>query len=372
MGDTVDAQIPLQVKQFEPATAQQNAMSFQQQLQSAQLGQMKIAEGRRNMRNQILLSQIGATPGAIDKNTGMWSDEAIGKITDVDPMLAQNIRQKQTYDKYQIEQLSLERSKALVEDHKAKSEAINEEQMTAISAADIVPADQREQVYAKEWTAGRDRLKKSGIFSDDMQFKDMSYKQAKEIALRRASKESKNPVQQVEEARDQIDDMKTEYTNLEHGSPRAKQLLQKIQDGESAIKRMTAPTAPMVSLDKGDKVPSGYEPDPAVKGKLRPIPGGPADKDKRDVLQADALAAYRARFPMGLMPEVYGKNQPTPEDYTAEYIKNKEGGGKGMPQKDDTAKRFEADKAMKGMTLGKKTAKGIEVMKDGKLVGYYQ
>src|ERR1019366_2257330 len=120
-----------------------------------------------------------------------------------------------------------ERNKGLVENHKAKSEAINDEQMTAIAAADVAPADQREQVYAKEWTAGRDRLSKSGIFSADTKFSDMSYKQAKEIALRRTTKENKNPVQQVEDARDQVNDLKTEYTHMEPNSPQAKQLLQK-------------------------------------------------------------------------------------------------------------------------------------------------
>jgi hypothetical protein len=79
----------------------------------------------------------------------------------------------------------------------------------------------------------------------------MSYRQAKEIALRRTSKENKNPVQQVEDARDQVNDLKTEYTHMDANSPQAKQLLQKIADGEAAIKRMTAPTAPMVKISGG-------------------------------------------------------------------------------------------------------------------------
>jgi hypothetical protein len=266
--------------------------------------------------------------------------------------------------------------------------------MQAIAAADVAPADQREQVYAKEWTAGRDRLSKSGIFSDDTQFGDMSYRQAKEIALRRTSKENKNPVQQVEDARDQVNDLKTEYTHMEPNSPQAKQLLQKISDGEAAIKRMTAPTAPMVSLDRGDKVPSGYrekkdgtlepikggpadkdkvpsgyENDPAKPGSLRPIPGGPADKDKHDVLQADALSAYKAAFPLGEMDP----KSPKVADYVDDYIAKKSKGEKGLPRKDDVATRFASDKDMKGYTLGKDTPKGREVMdKGGKLVGHFQ
>jgi hypothetical protein len=390
----VNSQIPMMMDQFQPATAQLNAQSYQQHMQDAQLKQQEIAVGQQNMRNQMFLSQVASEPGSLDPKTGLWSQDAIDKIVKGNPILGRDILQKQTKDKMTLETLALDQGKVQLESHKVKSEAINDEQMQAIAAADVAPADQREQVYAKEWTAGRDRLSKSGIFSADTQFGDMSYRQAKEIALRRTSNENKNPVQQVEDARDQVNDLKTEYTHMEPNSPQAKQLLQKISDGEAAIKRMTAPTAPMVSLDRGDKVPSGYrekkdgtlapikggpadkdkvpsgyEQDPANPGGLRPIKGGPADKDKRDVMQADALAAYRAAYPLG---EFDGKS-PKVADYVDDYIKKKEAGEKGLPRKNDIAARFSADKEMKGMTLGKKTDKGTEVLdKNGKLVGHYQ
>lgn len=210
--------------------------------------------------------------------------------------------------------------------------------------------------------------KKTGFFADDVQFADMSYKQAKEIALRRGAKEEKNPVKEIAAARDTINELKTEYSHLDPQSPQAAQIMEKIRDGEAALSRMKAPTEAM----SGDKPPSGYRWNKNKPGELEKITGGPADKDARDVMQADALSAYRASYPMGFMPDIYGKGQPTPEAYVEKYIQNKESGGKGLPKKDETVTRFEGDKEMKGMTLGKKTPKGHEVLKGGKLVGYYQ
>jgi hypothetical protein len=377
----VDASIPMGINPpnlMTPYQAQSGALSIQQQMQNTKLDQMRVMAGQQELHNQMFLSQVASEPGSLDPKTGLWSQDAIDKIVKTNPILGRDLLQKQTKDKMQIETLALDRSKALVEDHKAKSEAINDEQTQAIAAADAAPADQREQVYAKEWTAGRDRLKKTGIFPDDVQFGDMSYKQAKEISMRRTSKENKNQVQQIEDARDQVNDLKTEYSHADPQSPQAKQLLQKIADGEAVIKKMAAPTAPMVNMG-GEKFTNIQQQADGsfiglnkASGKMEKVPAGEGvtGKDRRDVYQADALAAYRARYPMGYMPEVY-KGQPTPEEYTADYIKNKEKGGNGMPQKDEITTRFEADTAMKGMTLGKKTPQGYEVMKDGKLIGHF-
>lgn len=359
----INSSIPLGINPpdlMTPFQAAEGAASIQNQIANSRLNQMHVESGRQDLRNQMFLSGVASEHGSIDQKTGLWSDDAIGKITKENPMLGRDILQKQTKDKMAIEQLSLERGKALVENHKAKSEAINDEQNQAISAADAAPTDQREQVYTKEWMAGRGRLKNSGLFSDDVQFNDMSYSRAKEIAMRRSTKESKNPVQQVEEARDMVNYMKTEYTHLEPNSPQAKQMLQKISDGEAAIKRMNAPTAPMVSM--GGKPPSGYRWSKTDPGELEKITGGPADKPKRDVGQADEIARWRAENPF--------MTQGIPHAGEVSFEQWNESRGKGT-QKGDVSARFEADPSMKGMTLGKTTPKGIEVLKDGKIVGHY-
>jgi hypothetical protein len=329
------------------------------------------------MRNQVLLSKIYSDSSNVDTKTGMLTDDAITNISKESPMLGMSLRQKQTKDKLAIEQLSLERNKEQFGNYKLQKEAIRDNILKAIAAADSAHPGHEEETYQKTLNEGNLELRKGGLMPDSWQPSESDYHSAKKYSLSYA--EQKNPVQQVEEARDQINDLKTEYTHLEPGSPQAKQMLQKIQDGEAAINRMKAPTATMEGEGKTKYSNIQQAADGSFiglnkfTGKMEKIPSaeGVQGKDRRDVLQADALSAYRARYPMGFMPEVY-KGQPTPEEFTADYVKKKGGVDKVAPQKDDTAKRFEADKAMKGMTLGKKTDKGYEVMKDGKLIGHFQ
>jgi hypothetical protein len=64
-------------------------------------------------------------------------------------------------------------------------------------------------------------------------------------------------------------------------------------------------------------------------GKWREISRSPKWKPeeqraRRDVLQADALALYRAQYPQGYFPEFYGKDQPTAEDFVRQYVAQRE------------------------------------------------
>lgn len=82
-----------------------------------------------------------------------------------------------------------------------------------------------------------------------------------------------------------------------------------------------------IPRDAGSAPPSGYEVDPADPTKLRPKAGGPADQPKRDKLQMDALAMYRAEYPMGKVRPT----DPTAESYVADYIKKKGGDAPAPP-----------------------------------------
>ena len=328
----VDASIPLQMQQFQPAQAQQNAMSFAEHMQQSRLMQMQVAQQQQQLKNQMLMSKMASEPGNMDSTTGLWTPDALNKLSQANPVMGMEIRQNQVKSQYAVEQLALERAKGQEDSFKLQKEAIKDARMEAISAGDAAPPGQAEDAYQKVWNEQRQRLEKSGLFGESTQFSDLNYSAAKKHAVSFAAQ--KNPVQQIEDARDQVDELKKQYSQLPNpGVPEAKVLQQKITDGEAAISRMKAPTNTMI--DMGNKIPSGYEKDPSAPGKLRAIPGGPADKDKHDVLQADALAAYRASYPMGYMGNLPGsiyKNQPTPEDYVAEYIKNKTENGKGMPK----------------------------------------
>ena len=329
----VDANIisGLQQPQFmTPMQAASNALTMKQQLQSAQLNQMRLLAGEHTLRDQMLLANTAAQPGAIDSKTGLWSQDALNKIVQESPQLGASLVQKQAKDKLTIEQMSLDQSKEAADNRKLWTGLINDAQEEAVSVADQVPPSQREEAYQKKWAEGREQLKQSGYFPDNVKFNDMSYGAAKDILARRKAGGKENLLQQVGEAEDTLNEWKNQYSRMDANSPEAKQQLQKIRVGEQAIARMKAPTNPMISL--GGKPPSGYRWSATQPGELEKIPGGPADKPTHDVLQADALAAYRASYPMGYMPEVYGKDQQKPDDFVADYIKGKEQGTKGIPK----------------------------------------
>ena len=368
----VNSQIPLQVQQpqfMTPFEGMSGAQTIQQQMQSTQLNQQKLAAGQHELNNQMLLSRIAAVPGSIDPATGLWSQTAIDSIVQANPVLGRDILQKQTKDKMAIEQLSLQKNKNLAAMHKAGSDAINDEQLDAVGAADAAPAEKREEVYAAKWAEGRARLKKTGLFSEDTQFADMSYKQAKEILLRRGGKEDKNAVQDVANARDIINDLKTEYSHLDSKSPQAAQIMEKIRDGEEAIKRMKA-------------MPGGENKEPSniqtarilLENKNNPdfINAFKMGKSSADPVGVTASALYKSYTDEDMWPsEIEDASQDEKVAYVrklAGALHNKESGVK----KDEVVTRFEGDKDMEGMVLGKKTAKGYEVMRGGKLAGYYQ
>ena len=376
----VDASIPLSVKPMQldsPMQAYGQMMNLQSLQASTKLQEMEVEQGMQTLKDQSELSQLGMDPANLDPKTGGFNTAAMAKITN--PMLRQKLTQGRMQQLKESADIDWKTSETKLHADKAKSDALHGVMEEAYSTYEDVrtrtgnePAAR--DAFNKALTGGYDDIKTSGRggFPKDTQFKMLtpeevgpkliSHKERMDMETKKKAAERGEETPIIKETR-YVEKLKGELADLAPGDPAAKSIAKQIADVQAHIVRLDRAAAVA-----GEKAPAGYEWDPAKPGALRPIAGGPAAKDKRDVLQADALSAYRAAYPYGYMPEQYGKTQPRPEKYVEEYIKNKEAGGKSMPKdvKGDAPKvgnKAEFDKLKKGTTFidtrdGKEKVKG--------------
>lgn len=362
---TIDPSIPLSVKPMQldsPLQAYGQAMNLKALQARTQLQDLEVQQGMQTLRDQHELATLAADPANIDPATGGFKPEAMTKVTN--PLLRQKLNQSRMQQLKEKADIDWKTSQTALNADEAKTKALHSVMEEAYSTYEDTRARTGNEqaatdAFNKTLAAGYDELKTTGRggFTKDTQFKMLTPQEVgaklighKERVEEQAKKDTAargedTPI--IKESK-YLERLKGQLADLAPGDPGAASLKNQIATVQAHIARLDR----IPGTGEG-KVPSGYEKDPDKPGALRPIPGGPASREKRDVLQADALAAYRASYPYGYMPEMYGKTQPKPEKYVEEYIKNKEGGAKSMPKdvKADVPKvgsKAEFDKLKKG------------------------
>lgn len=342
---TVDASIPLSVKQPQfdnPLDIAGKAMNLKSLQASTQIENLKLMQGMQTLKDQQELAGIAADPANLDPATGGFNSAALAKITN--PTLRAKLtetRMGQLKDKVDIDyktsqtaQIADERKSKALHDIMEGAYGVYEDTLkrTGNKAAAT-------EAFNKSQLDGYEDIKKSGRggFAADTQFRLLTPEDVgaklithKERVDEQAKKDAATRGEEtpfIKETR-HVENLKHQLDDLKPNDPARKPIIDQIRKVEAHIARLDR--MPGAAGEKADKAPSGYR--YKKDGNLEKIPGGPADKDHRDTLQADALAAYRAKYPNGYMPDMYGKTQPTPEDYTEQYVKNKEAGGKGLPK----------------------------------------
>ena len=345
----VDASIPLGVKQAQfdtPTQAYGQAMNMKNLQATTELKNLDLAQGLQTLKDQQELAHLAGDPANIDPATGGFKPEAMTKITN--PILRQKLNQSRMQQLKEQADINWKTSQTALNADEQKTKALHGVMEEAYSTYEDTRArtgnDQAAtDAFNKALAGGYEDLRATGRggFPKDTQFKMLTPQEVgaklithKERVAEEAAKGRGEETPIIKETR-YVEKLKGQLADLAPGDPGAASLKQQIAVVQGHIARM-------------DRIPGGQtertqppanfrwvEPGNPAAGVV-PIKGGPKDPEsapaRRDVLQADALAAYRARYPYGYMKEMYGKDQPTPEEYTETYIKAKEGGGKGMPK----------------------------------------
>ena len=329
----VDASIPLSVKPVQldtPIQAYGRMMNLKALQQRTQLGDIELAQNMQNLRDQQQLSVLAAEPGNLDPKTGMFTPEALTKVTN--PILRQKLNQTRMGALKDQSEIDWKTSEVAKNADAAKTNALHGVMEEAYSTyEDTRKRTGNEQAatdaFNKALAGGYEDLKATGRggFSKDTQFKMLSPQEVgaklithKERVTEEAATARGEEDPFIKETK-YAEKLKGDLAELAPGDPASASIKAQIAKVEGHLARLDRMPG---TGGEGGKAPAGYR--WKADGSLEPIPGGPATKDKRDVMQADALAAYRARYPYGYMPDMYGKTQPTPDDFTAFYIKKKE------------------------------------------------
>jgi hypothetical protein len=341
----VDASIPLQVQQpqfITPMQAQQQALTYQGLQQNAQLRNLEIQREMQTLKDQQELTHLGGDPSNLDKETGGFTAEALGKITN--PLLRQTMTQKRMLALKEKADMDWKTSETAQIGEKRKSEALHSVMEEAYSAyLDTRKSSQGNEeaaraAFDKTLREGYEDIKATGKggFPKDTQFKMLTPEEVgpklvthkerlqMEQQERTAARGEETPI--IKETRF-VEKLTQQLADTAPGTPQAQSLARQIAQVKQHIARLDR--MPGAAGEEG-KPPVGFRYQPGGQA-LEPIPGGPAARERRDTLQADALANYRARYPLGLAPEVYGKDQETPEAYTAKYIAERESKKTGAP-----------------------------------------
>lgn len=333
----IDAGIPLSTRPVQldtPIQAYGQAMNLKQLQANTELKNLQVAQGLQTLKDQQELARLGQDPSNYDPATGTFSAQALSKVSN--PMLRQKLNQARVTAIKDAAEINYKTSATAQIADKRKTDALNEVMSTAYSTyEDTLKRTGNDQAardaFTKALSGGYEDIKATGKggFTSDTQFKMLSPEEVgaklishkermtEEAALARGEEDPFiKETKYAEKLKGQIADL----APGDSGTASLKAQLAKVEAHIARMDRM-----PGVGGTDG-KAPAGYRWKP--DGTLEPIPGGPATKERRDAQQADALAAYRARYPYGYMPDMYGKKQPTPEDFTADYMKKKEGEGK--------------------------------------------
>lgn len=326
----VDASIPLQAKPpqlITPIQAYGTALNLRELQANTQLKNLQLAQGMQTLKDQQQLSQLGADPSNFDPKTGTFSAEALAKVTN--PLLRQKLNQARLTALKDASDINYKTSATGALSDKRKSDALNEVMQTSYSTYEDTlnrtgNAQAANDAFNASLSAGYQDIKATGKggFPSDAQFKMLTPEEVgakiithKERATEEAALARGEEDPFIKETK-YAEKLKGDLAELAPGDPASASIKAQIAKVEGHLARLDRMPG------TGGKAPAGYR--WKQDGSLEPIPGGPATKERRDVMQADALAAYRARYPYGYMPDLYGKKQQSPEDFTADYIKNKE------------------------------------------------
>ena len=313
MPTTVDASIPLQVQQPQFTSPFQMAgqiATLKDLQQRTQLRNMQLAKGMQTLKDQQELSGIAADPANIDPATGFFNDAGLAKITN--PLVRQDLtqgRQKAIAEKVDIDYKTSETAR-LNDDRKTK--ALHEVMESAYSIyEDTLERTGNEQAatdaFTKAQLEGYDEIKASGKggFPKDTQFKTLTPKEVgaklithKERAQEKREKEAaeaskKDPI--IKETQ-YAEELRTKIADLPAGSREAASLKRQLKGVEDHIARMDR--MPNAAGGEGGytniaKANADLKAGRITQAQHDAIVSG-METGKRDVTQADAIAAYNA------------------------------------------------------------------------------
>jgi hypothetical protein len=350
----VDASIPLAAGNI-PGNAMNNMVSMYEFA-------AKLKSQQRQQQAQNALRSIFQDPNAIDPQTGMPNQQAVGKMMQIDPAYGMEIQNNIL--KMQHEREQADNQRAMAELHRLgvtekQLEYVNEKDGEAHAYYDDLIAKGTPKGQALELTNGymaklHDEMKSSGHLGDLADKLGSTFNPEEKSHL--DSRAYKNYLAQQNQ--DRKGQRKAEEDAKK--APTTRNLILGDKEATETWNPETLTWEPVgkpgprfskqivnVNAAGPDKPPAGYRWSKQTPGNLEPIPGGPATKDRRDVEQADALSVYHARYPFGYMPEVYGKDQPTPDQFIGQH-------GHGMPSTPvagnvpKVSSKAEADKLPKG------------------------
>jgi hypothetical protein len=389
--DTIDASIPLQVQGLKldnPLDVYGKAMSVKSLQANTQMKNLELMQGMQTLKDQQQLSAVGADPSNYDQTTGMFNDQGLAKIEN--PTLRQKLTQdrlKAQGERATIDHLTSD-TKIKKEDHQgAVVHDIMEDAYSEYEANRDKP-DLAMEKMRKKIKEGFDGLAATGKgdFSekelDAIAGKWMSAKPEEilsTLTIRKeklAAEEKKKADERAEKTpivkdAETLEKWKTQLAGLPANDPGSRPLKEQIKMLESNIARRDR--MPGGNGDGEGKAPAGYRWKP--NGTQEKIPGGPADKDHRDAIQADALSAYHAEVSeynaevnsrLGLNPSIAKTMPPLkpPGDldtYVENYKKKRGGGGEEKPAAD--AKPAKDAKAPAAPKVSDKA--GFEKLKKG-------
>lgn len=344
---TIDASIPLSVKPLQldsPLKAYGQAMNIKQLQANTELKNLELAQGMQTLKDQQELAHLAGDPANIDPKTGGFKAEAMTRITN--PLLRQKLNQSRMQMLKEQADIDWRTSETKLKADEAKTKALHGVMEEAYSTYEGTRArtgdDQAAtDAFNRALTAGYEDLRTSGRggFAKDTQFKMLTpdevgakligHKERVDEAAKKETAARADDTPIIKELR-YVEKLKGQIADLAPGDPGAASLKQQLAKVESHIARLNkGPDAARERpLSDVAKLNDDLANERITQAQFDAAIGR---KEPRDKLQADALSAYRARYPYGFIPAMYGKDQPSPEKYVEEYLKNKEAGAKTMP-----------------------------------------
>lgn len=369
--ETVDARIPLQVKPMQldsPMQAMGQVMNMKQLQANTELKNMEVAQGMQTLKDQQELAHLAGDPANIDPKTGGFKPEAMTKVSN--PILRQKLNQSRMQQMKEQAEIDWKTSQTALNADEAKTKALHGVMEEAYSTYEDTRARTGNEqaatdAFNKALSGGYEDIRTTGRggFPKDTQFKMLTpqevgakligHKERVDEAAKKKTAERGEETPIIKETQ-YVERLKGQLADLPVGSPQAKSIAKQIADVQGHIARLDR--VPGTGGEGGKPLTDVAKLNADLAAKRitqEQYDGAMGRKEPRDKLQADALSAYRARYPYGYMKEMYGKDQPTPEKYAEEYIKNKEAGGKSAPKdvKGDAPKvgtKAEFDKLKKG------------------------